>query len=156
MSAVIEPNLHFRPISESDLDTIVAVESCAYQFPWSKKIFRDCVRVGYHCWLLEEFNRLVGYGIMTMAAGECHILNLCVKPERQHEGFGAMLMEFLLDTASQFNTDTVFLEVRPSNTYAIKLYQRLGFDEVGIRKDYYPGVPVREDALILAKTIIKQ
>ena len=153
MSAIVEPTLNFRPICEDDLSRVLDVETRAYQFPWSKNIFCDCLRVGYHCWLLEEFDDIVGYGVMMIAAGECHILNLCVDPNRQNQGFGNMILEFLLDTASRFNTDTVFLEVRPSNTYAIKLYHRAGFDEVGIRKNYYPAILDREDALILAKTL---
>ena len=154
MSAVFETSLNFRPITEQDLEAIMQIETRAYQFPWKKNIFLDCSRVGYECWLLEEDNVMIAYGIMIVAAGECHILNLCVDPHRQNQGYGNMMLEFLLDIAKQKNTDTAFLEVRPSNKHAIQLYQNIGFDEVGIRKNYYPAVNDREDALIFAKNLI--
>ncbi len=154
MSAVFETSLNFRPMTEQDFAAVMEIESRAYQFPWKTNIFRDCVNVGYQCWLLEENHEMIGYGIMILAAGECHILNLCVDPNRQNQGFGNMILDFLLDIAKQKNTDTAFLEVRPSNKYAIQLYQNIGFDEVGVRKNYYPAINDREDALIFAKTLI--
>ena len=154
MSAVVETNLNFRPVCENDLDGIMEVEKAAYKFPWNTTIFRNCLNVGYQCWLLEETNNIIAYGVMTIAAGECHILNLCVDPEQQNKGYGTMMMEFLVDTAREFKIETVFLEVRPSNIQAIRLYRNIGFDEVGIRKNYYPARNNREDALIFAKTIL--
>ncbi len=155
MSAVVEPTLNFRPVCEDDLEQVLNIEDRVYEFPWSKNIFRDCLRVGYNCWLLEEFNTIISYGIMSIAVGECHILNLCVEPQRQNQGYGKVMLEFLLDTAMRFHSDTAFLEVRPSNTSAIQLYLEAGFDEVGIRKGYYPATTGREDGLILAKTLLK-
>lgn len=156
MSAVIQqPPLNFRPISETDLHEIMLVENDAYEFPWTKNIFRDCLHVGYNCWMLEEGDELICYGVMSVAAGECHILNLCVASERQNQSYGQIMLEFLLDTAKRFNADTAFLEVRPSNKHAIQLYLQAGFSEVGIRKNYYPGKNGREDAMILAKTLVK-
>ncbi len=155
MSAVIqEPQLNFRPICEMDLNKIVLVENQAYEFPWTTNIFHDCLYVGYNCWLLEEVDELICYGVMSVAAGECHILNLCVTPERQNQNYGQIMLEFLLDTAKRFNADTAFLEVRPSNGDAIRLYDRAGFAEVGIRKNYYPAKQGREDAIILAKSLL--
>lgn len=155
MSAVIqEPSLNFRPITEVDLERIMRVENQAYEFPWTSNIFRDCLRVGYNCWLLEEADELICYGVMSVAAGECHILNLCVAPDWQGQNYGQIMLEFLLDAARRFNADTAFLEVRPSNVEAIRLYSRTGFDEVGMRKNYYPARQGREDAIILAKTLL--
>ena len=157
MSAIFKPQeLNFRPVSETDLDRILEIENQAYEFPWTKNIFRDCLRVGYNCWLLEEADDIVSYGIMSVAAGECHILNLCVAPKWQDQQFGQSMLHFLLDTAIRFNADTAFLEVRPSNKKAHHVYLKSGFAEVGSRKSYYPSHKDREDAIILAKPLINE
>ena len=153
MSAVIkEAQCHIRPMSEDDIEQILNIEQRAYQFPWSEAIFRDCVRVGYCSWVLEYDDILVAYGVMSVAVGESHILNLCVDPDYQSIGLGRMLLIHLLETAQEHNANMTFLEVRPSNFAAIKLYLDNGFDEIGTRRNYYPAKMGREDALILAKT----
>ena len=154
MSAVLEPDLMFRPFLETDLDNILAIEQRAYAFPWSRKIFLDCIRVGYHCLVLENKNSPIAYSVISIAAGECHILNLCVNPTQQHQGFGKIMLEYIVDIATQEQAQTIFLEVRPSNQAALALYNGCGFSEVGSRKEYYPAVDQREDAIIMARQII--
>lgn len=155
MSAVLQvPELEFRPMTDADLDAILEIEVTAYTHPWTEGIFQDCLRVGYCCWVLKKGFEVIAYGVMSVAAGECHLLNLCVKPELQNRGYGAMMLNFLLSLACKHNADTAFLEVRPSNHFAIKLYQRAGFDEVGVRRNYYPAEFGREDAIILARSLI--
>lgn len=153
MSAVLKPVPEFRPMREPDVDTIIEIEQSAYDFPWTSGIFRDCLRVGYSCWILGQLNPIDGYGIMTVGAGECHILNVCIRPELQDRGLGRFMLEHLLGLARQYNADTAFLEVRPSNKAAIHLYDTMGFNQVGMRRRYYPAHRGREDALILAKTL---
>lgn len=154
MSAVLKSCLPgFRPMIESDLDEILAIEHSAYTHPWSDVIFQDCLRVGYCCWVMISESEIIGYGVMSVGVGECHILNLCVKPDMQNKGYGALMLDHLLDTASKHHAEMAFLEVRPSNRHAIKLYQRAGFDEVGVRRNYYPHFVGREDALIMAKSL---
>jgi [ribosomal protein S18]-alanine N-acetyltransferase len=155
MSAVLQdPLLEFRPMTDADLDAILEIELTAYTHPWSEGIFQDCLRVGYCCWALTKDFEIIAYGVMSVAAGECHLLNLCVKPELQRQGYGKLLLESLLELACKHKADTVFLEVRPSNKYAIKLYQHAGFNEVGMRRNYYPAEFGREDAIILARSLI--
>jgi ribosomal-protein-alanine N-acetyltransferase len=137
-------------MSELDLDEVVGIEQVAYPFPWTRGIFEDCLRVGYACWVLEQAGAIVAYGVLSVAVGEAHILNLCVRPERQRQGHGRSLLRHLLGLARRHHADTALLEVRPSNRAALALYQRLGFNEVGMRRGYYPGERGREDALILA------
>lgn len=154
MSAVLnDPFLNFRPMAESDLQEILAIEQSAYTHPWSAPIFQDCLRVGYCCWVLEQDGEIVSYSVMSIAAGECHILNLCVRPDVQNRGIGTYMLDYMLKLARQHKADTAFLEVRPSNRVARKLYNYAGFDVVGVRKDYYPAIIGREDALILARTL---
>ncbi len=155
MSAVLnQVMLVFRPMVEEDLQDIMRVEEAAYPFPWKEMIFRDCLRVGYCCWVMEADDDIVAYGVMSVAVGESHILNLCVHPESQNTGIGREMLDHLLDIARQHRADTAFLEVRPSNEIAKKLYNGAGFDEVGIRNHYYPAENGREDALIMARSLI--
>lgn len=143
----------FRPMLESDLDAIMAIECRAYPHPWTRGIMMDCLRVGYSCWIYENDDELFAYSVMSMAAGEAHILNLSVRPESQGQGLGSKMLTHLIDIALRHNADTMLLEVRPSNTAALALYAKMGFNEVGARKDYYPAENGREDALIFAKSL---
>jgi len=155
MSAVLqEPAPNFRPMTEADIPFILEVENHAYVFPWSEEIFKDCLRVGYCCWLMELEDVISAYGIVSIAAGESHVMNLCVNPEYHGMGFGRMMLDFMLDVTKKHNVDNIFLEVRPSNSQAKRLYESAGFCEVGIRKDYYPAEVGREDAIIMALTLI--
>ena len=142
--------IRIRPMTESDIGAVLEVERLAYPFPWSEAIFRDCLRVGYCCWVLEQRDLVDGYGIMAVGAGESHILNLCIRPAAQRRGLGRRLLLHLLETAHSHHADTTLLEVRPSNPGAIRLYQRVGFNEVGVRRGYYPDANGREDALLFA------
>jgi len=154
MSAVIKSYEHnIRPVNESDLDAIMAIEEDNYDFPWTKKIFLDCLRVGYCCQLIEYDNHIIAYAIMSMAADEAHLLNLCVCKSKQSEGIGQILLTAMIENAKVRSTEFIFLEVRPSNTLAISLYDKNNFNEVGRRKNYYPADKGREDAVILALDI---
>ncbi len=137
----------------TDLRSIAAVERAAYDYPWSVGIFRDCLLAGYYCLVLELEGRVMGYTIMSIAAAEAHVLNLCVHPDAQHLGFGRRLLNALLAKARDSKADKVFLEVRPSNSVALALYRSTGFEEIGIRPGYYQAREGREDAVILAATL---
>lgn len=154
MSAVRnDPAARFRPMLATDLDAVMEIEVRAYTHPWTRGIFQDCLRVGYNCWLYEQEGRIQGYGVMSVAVGEAHILNLTVRPESQGQGLGRKLLKHFIGLAARHNADIVMLEVRPSNTRAVRLYEKLGFNEIGVRKDYYPAGQGREDALILALSL---
>jgi [ribosomal protein S18]-alanine N-acetyltransferase len=154
MSAIAPlPALRIRPMSEGDLAEILAIDTRAYEFPWTEQIFRDCLRVGYHCRTLEHFGTIQAYGVMSVAADEAHLLNICVRPEAQRQGFGRKMLGHLLDVARRAGADVVLLEVRVSNELAIRLYGAMGFMEIGQRRQYYPARKGREDALILARQL---
>lgn len=151
MSANLRTDERFiRPITEADIDSIMEIEITVYPHPWTPGIFRDCLRVGYYCQLMETAQVVEAYGIMSVAARECHILNLCVRKQVQGKGIGKIMLEHLLGAAKRLHAETAFLEVRPSNKPALALYSAVGFNEVGIRRAYYPDTEGREDALILA------
>lgn len=152
MNAVVVTLSHsLRQMCVKDLPSILAIENATYTFPWTVQIFQDCLRVGYPAWVLEQEHEVIGYGLMTVGAGEAHLLNLCIHPAYQGRGYGRYLLEHFLKVAKAEAVDTLFLEVRPSNQAALRLYTRVGFNQVGIRCGYYPADNhTHEDAVILA------
>lgn len=158
MSAVIEPNrthsgVRIRSMRDADIDRVMEVEQTSYEFPWTTEIFRDCLRVGYHCPLLVCDQEIVGYAIFSMAVGEAHLLNLCVRRDRQGQGHGSRLLDHVLDNATRAGCIDLFLEVRPSNQAALSLYRRFGFRSIGTRPEYYRCQTGREDAFVLTTSL---
>ena len=151
-----QPVAALRPMRESDLAEVHALEIRAYEFPWTLGIFRDCLRADYPAWVLQVDGRLAGYCLMSIAAGEAHVLNVCTAPELQGRGLGRQLVHALLRIARARRVDRVFLEVRPSNVAAIRLYDAEGFNEIGRRPRYYPARNGREDALVMALELFPQ
>ncbi|MEX0964162.1 MAG: ribosomal protein S18-alanine N-acetyltransferase [Pseudohongiellaceae bacterium] len=137
----------------SDVELVALNEAAAQLHPWTKRIFLDCLRSGYQCWVLANKQRIVAHGVMSVAIGECHLLTLCVHPEYQRRGFARKLFKLLLDRAYKQEAETCFLEVRRSNESAAELYRSMGFVEIGERKNYYPGKGEREDALIMSRDL---
>jgi ribosomal-protein-alanine N-acetyltransferase len=147
----VEPEI--RAMHELDVPMVVAIERAAYQFPWSEGIFRDCLRVGYVCRVVDV-GGACGYGIMSIGAGEAHILNVCIREDRRCCGLGRKLLIYLLDRARASGMHEAFLEVRPTNTVAGRLYRSLGFEQVGVRRGYYQAVGGREDAAVLRRPLL--
>jgi ribosomal-protein-alanine N-acetyltransferase len=143
------PDVLIRPMSENDVSEVIAVERASYQFPWSEGIFRDCLRVGYVCRVVTVNDAIIGYGVMSVGAGEAHILNLCIGESHRCRGVGRRLLSYLVERGAAAGMSEAFLEVRPSNTSAIRLYQSAGFEQVGMRRGYYQAVGGREDAAVL-------
>jgi ribosomal-protein-alanine N-acetyltransferase len=146
-----------RAMREDDLPAVLVCERAGYVSPWFEGIFRDCLRVRYTCLVAETRDMLVGHGIMSVAAGECHLLNVCVHPLFQRLGIGRRMLRRLLALARRERADSAFLEVRVSNAGAIALYRAEGFDDIGLRKGYYPAADAdptrREDALMMARAL---
>ena len=152
-----QPELHtgITPMRLESLSEVMRIEAEAHLFPWSEKIFQDCINANYSSWVYLYEQQVIGYSITTMAAGEGHILNICVDPAHQGQGYGKLLLENIFDTAMKNDIKVVFLEVRPSNLVAITLYEKHGFHVVGRREKYYPAKRGREDALIMARVLFK-
>jgi len=139
-----------RPMREADLDAVMAIELRAYPFPWTRGIFRDCLLADYPARVLVQDGEIIGYGMLSVAADEAHVLNVCAAPEVQGRGHGRRLLRALLQLARGRGVQRVFLEVRPSNPTAIALYHAEGFNEIGRRPRYYPAKQGREDAIVMA------
>jgi len=156
MSAVIKKSFDgIRTMREEDLDEVIALEESVYPFPWTRGIFHDCLSVGYSCWVFQQDEKIIAYIIMSIAAGEAHILTLVVDPEFQGQGYAKKILQYALDLARERNTESVYLEVRPTNERAIGLYKKAGFNEIGFRKGYYPAKNGYEDALVMALSFVE-
>ena len=132
--------ISFRPMTEADLDEVLKIEFAAFSHPWTRGIFSDSLK-SYHCWLMFEGQQQVGHGVIQVI--------LTVKAQNQGRGLGLKLLEHLMRQAHSLGAKDCFLEVRASNQGAYRLYERFGFNEVGRRRDYYPGVGGREDAFVM-------
>lgn len=152
----VDSLVDIRPMNELDVPMVVAIERSAYQFPWSEGIFRDCLRVGYICRIIEVAGTIAGYGIMSVGAGEAHVLNLCVRDEYRNRGLARRMLTWLLERARNVGMYDAYLEVRPSNIVAARLYHSLGFEQVGVRRGYYQAPGGREDAAVLRRVLIPE
>jgi ribosomal-protein-alanine N-acetyltransferase len=150
---LLAPELVIRAMRGSDVPDVVAIERGSYQFPWSEGIFRDCLRVGYVCRVVTVSRQVMAYGVMSFGAGEAHILNLCVGEAYRCRGIGRQLLNSLIERAGAAGMADAYLEVRPSNTNAIRLYLALGFEQVGMRRGYYQAANGREDAAVLRRAL---
>lgn len=139
----------FRRMTEADLDAVLKIEYAAFSHPWTRGIFLDGLKA-YEIWLMFEGNQQVGHGVINVIIDEAHLLNITVKPESQGRGLGLLLLDKLMKRAYELNGRECFLELRASNQSAYRLYERYGFNEVGRRRDYYPAIGGREDALVMA------
>jgi ribosomal-protein-alanine N-acetyltransferase len=149
MSAVLKNLPELGVMTEADLREVVAIEQAIYSHPWTAGNFADSLRAGYDCRTWRMQRELIGYFVLMSAAGEAHLLNLSVAPSHQRRGHGAALLREAARLAKSRSAHAIFLEVRPSNYAGQRLYTRFGFRKVGLRRDYYPAVAGREDALVL-------
>jgi len=149
MSAVLKPVFELRPMTEADLPAVMAIEKAIYAFPWTPGNFRDSLAAGYACSRYLRDGELIGYAVVMLAADEVHLLNLSIAAGCQRQGYGSQLLQRLCEAARGQGARLIFLEVRPSNAAALRLYERHGFQRVGLRREYYPAQDGREDALIL-------
>ena len=138
-----------RRMSADDLDRVVEIEQDAYPFPWTRGIFADCIRAAYDCSALQAGSTLIAYTIQLHGVGESHLLNLCVAPNWQRQGYGKLMISHVIRQARLRQCPSMFLEVRPSNASGIRLYEQNGFFMVGKRPDYYRAADGREDAIVM-------
>jgi len=153
ITPIQEAHVSIRSMTHDDLALVSDIECRSYEFPWSHGVFRDCLLAGYKCVVLERNDEVCGYGILSVAAGEAHILNLCVDPTYRALGYGERLLDEILYRARTSAVHEIFLEVRPSNENALALYKKKGFYVVANRPLYYQAQGGREDAVILARKL---
>ena len=145
--------INIRKMTQDDAPAVFAIEELVCVAPWTEKIFRDCVAVGYYCWVFVESDNVIGYGLFSEAAKEAHVLNIAIHPNWQRQGLGLRMMKHIIQEAKNVGADSMYLEVRASNQGAIALYRDLKFTEIGIRKDYYKTEESREDAIVFVLSL---
>ena len=153
ITPMAQPATAIREMVHDDLAMVSDIERRSYEFPWSHGVFRDCLLAGYQCFVLVREERVAGYSILSVAAGEAHILNLCVDPEFRSLGYGEKLLDELLYRARSASVREIFLEVRPSNKTALALYRKKGFHQIAERPAYYQANEGREDAAVLVRKL---
>ena len=149
MSALLDNLPRYRLMTVNDLDAVMAIEKVVYPHPWTRGNFSDSLHSGYHCWMMEAGDEIIGYTVVMIAAGEAHLLNLSIAAQWQRRGYGSALLEFLCGRARDCGAGKIFLEVRPTNRAGRGLYAATGFNEIATRRGYYPGHAGREDAIVM-------
>lgn len=153
ITPIREAQVFIRTMNHEDLSLVSDIERQSYEFPWSHGVFRDCLLAGYQCIVLERNAEVVGHGILSVAAGEAHILNICIHPAYRSMGYGEKLLDEILFRARSSSVRQIFLEVRPSNEHALALYKKKDFHKVADRPAYYQASKGREDANVLVKKL---
>jgi ribosomal-protein-alanine N-acetyltransferase len=145
--------LAIRPMEYGDLGVVGQVERDSYAFPWTEGIFRDSIRVGYDCSVVAFDHIVAGYGVLSTGAGEAHLLNVCVRHEFRHRGLGGRLLDHMIQQGRDASAAVMFLETRPTNLAAIRLYQSKDFVQIGVRRGYYQAAGGREDAIVMRRAL---
>jgi [ribosomal protein S18]-alanine N-acetyltransferase len=145
-------DLRFRTMVKADLPVITKIESDCQSHPWTLLQFLDGFNAGHEGWVAcrdyENRELIVGFAVLSRVLDESTLLNICVRPAFQKQGYGRIILDNLLDQARSENIERIFLEVRVSNSSAIKLYESVGFEKIAERRDYYPAIIGREDGLV--------
>jgi ribosomal-protein-alanine N-acetyltransferase len=160
--------LSFLPMQIADLDAVLEIESISHLHPWTRGNFSDSLAAGHWAYCIRpQIDQVIkgsyldpsilwAYCILFPAVDELHLLNITISPKLRKLGIGSRMMAAIEGVAAQQNIPRIILEVRPSNIAAVTLYQKLGYEQIGIRKNYYPAdlqLGLREDALVMAKSI---
>lgn len=143
------------PITLDDLNNLYQIEVQAHLVPWSKGTLANNLGNNYINLKLEVENELVGFVICQTVLDEATLFNIAISPQHQGKGFGKDLLKALCQQLQDKNIMTLWLEVRESNQVAKHLYENFGFNEVSIRKNYYPmtNSQQRENAIVMAMII---
>jgi len=137
------------------LDSILKIEQESNPYPWTEVNFKDCLEKGYYSLALEDKKKLIGFAIMAISTEESHLLNIGITKESRGLGYGEKLLKKMIIAAEVMGSKKIILEVRVSNKVAYGLYQKLGFEDIGLRKRYYRLPDGREDAHVMSKSLKK-
>ena len=149
--------LRLLPMTRFHLPWVVTIEHASYDFAWTEGMFHDCLAAGYSCWVLAESAQptavVRAHAVLSMGAAEAHLLNICVDPNMRRQQLGQRMLNHLFTVARNSGSLEMFLEVRPSNSAAMRMYEKNGFDKIAVRPQYYPSYEGREDAVIYRKML---
>jgi ribosomal-protein-alanine N-acetyltransferase len=142
-----------RDMTEADLDAVMRIEREVNTHPWTPGNFSDALRSKYECKVYESESGMLGYAVLMLAVDEAELLDIAIDSRYQHQGWGGKLLEAILALARRHEMGRVVLEVRASNKPAISLYRKMGFTEIGLRREYYPADNGREDAILMGREL---
>jgi [ribosomal protein S18]-alanine N-acetyltransferase len=143
------PSLSIERMVQADLTDVLVIERASFSMPWSRGAFLYEIEQNQvaRCWVGREDGRIVGYICLWEVVDELHVTNVAVHPDARRRGFARALLESVFAHAHAAGSRIVLLEVRPSNSEAIPLYESFGFRVVGRRRGYY--YDTGEDALVM-------
>lgn len=143
--------VRFEPMTESQLDAVIAVECQAHAHPWQRQHFLDCLASGYQAQMLLAGEELLGYFVGMPGYEEVHLLNITVAPAYQRQGWARVMLDALALWARGQGAQYLWLEARTGNTRAIHVYKAQGFCTISTRRAYYPADNgQREDAVVMS------
>lgn len=144
--------MQIRAMQLQDCEQVSMIEAVSFSVPWSLRAFQETVSLeNYRYFVAEEDGNILGYCGFTYVLDEAEIPNVCVREEVRGQHVGSKLMEKLIEEARKMQIAVLYLEVRKSNLAARKLYQKLGFCEDGLRRDFYEQP--KEDAILMSLTL---
>lgn len=145
--------LEIRPLKESDIPSVYAIESEVYDDPWSENLFHESLSapMTYVLGLFRDDQELLAYAIYQVVYTEGHLLNIAVTKKEQSKGLGSAFLDHIMRKVVDQGGLTFFLEVRPSNERAKKIYEKKGFRFLMIREKYYSN---NESAIIMVKDLV--
>ena len=146
-------SLEYKYLDYSQISSLLEIEEESNPYPWTELNFKDCLERGYYSLALEEEGLFVGFAIMAISSEESHLLNIGIKKEKRRLGLGEKLLKKMIIAAEVMGSKKIILEVRITNKSAYKLYEKLGFEEIGTRQNYYRLPEGREDAFVMSKSL---
>ncbi|MCO8083470.1 ribosomal protein S18-alanine N-acetyltransferase [Acinetobacter lwoffii] len=139
-----------RLMQAADVEAVAKIEKSVQSHPWTLKQFEDAV-TAYQSTVFEVQGQVAGFCILQPVLDEANLLLMAIDPAQQGQGLGYQLLEASVAMLKN-NPVQIFLEVRESNQAAIKLYEKSGFHQIDLRKNYYPNANgSREHAIIMVK-----
>ena len=167
LTSALDTQLTFMPMQPSDMRAVMSLEAISHSHPWTQGNFLDSLTAGHWAYcirpemtakaeLAANLPALWGYCILYPAVDELHLLNITIDPILRRNGIGSRVMQAIEGIAIEQKMSRIILEVRPSNIPAVKLYERMGYAIIGVRRAYYPAdeaTGIREDAGVMAKSI---
>jgi ribosomal-protein-alanine N-acetyltransferase len=147
--------LNYTIISVNDVEKLMPIETACHSHPWSEKTFISCIGNRYFGYYLKVQDTLIGFYIGEHVAGEATLMDICVLPDQQSNGYGKALLLHFFKESKKLNNTIVWLEVRSKNISAQMMYINNGFTETGRRTGYYPSASGfgYEDAIVMKKNL---
>lgn len=147
MTSHLAPKL--RDMTWEDVDAVFTIEQKVHSHPWSRGNFNDALATGNICKVAEAANEIIGYAVLMPSLDDTDLLDISIAAAHQRKGLGVWLLGEMLLLARSLKFERVILEVRRSNLAAIALYRKIGFNEIAVRRAYYPAENEREDAIVM-------